>query len=108
MAEIRNFFESSDAVKIEVEGGAGARHPYFREFVGALSSLTSAISGEVGQIPTEQRPNEFTIQFGLKALDAGGFAISQGETSAQFRVSLKWGSPEAGLLPGAGLPAPEL
>jgi hypothetical protein len=107
MAEIRSFFESSEAVKIEVEGGGGARHPYFRELVGAFSSLTTALGGEVGQIPAEQRPNELTIQFALKALASGGFAISQEEATAQFRVSLKWGSPEAGLLPGADLAAPE-
>lgn len=104
MPELRNFFESSDGVKIEIEGG-GAGHTYFREFLGTLSRLTTAISGEVGQIPVEQRPSEFTVQFGLKALGSGGFAISQGDAGAQFRVSLKWGSPEAaGLLPNTDLP----
>jgi hypothetical protein len=105
MAEIRNFFES-DGVKIEIEhAGPVTREPYFGEFMSALRTLTGAVSGEVAQIPADQRPTEFSIEFGLKAIGAGGFAITPPEGGAQFRVNLKWASGETGLLPGGELPA---
>ena len=109
MAEYKNFFESSSAVKIEVaDGGAGGTsNAYVSDFLVTLESVASTIVSKVNQFPTDQKPTEFQVDFGLKALGEGGFAICLGNETANFHILLKWGGGQEGLLGASSYPGEE-
>jgi hypothetical protein len=92
------FLDSSSGLRIEVEdteSGIPGR-AYGTEFLSALRVLAAQTAKQLENLPSEARPTELSISFGLKALASGGFAIALGEADGNFRVSMSWGQSGGG------------
>jgi hypothetical protein len=99
------YFGSSGSVKIEVSGGGGGTsNAYAADFLSALQGVSEILAAHINQTPADHRPSEIQVGFGLTALNTGGFSISLGEETANFRVLLKWGGSQEGLLGGVEIP----
>lgn len=107
-ANYKSFQESSESVRIEVEGSGGGSSPYSGPFLSTLRDLAVAIASQFSQLSDDQRPAELEVKFGLRGMASGGFAICIDRAQANFLVSLKWGDQGGGggggLLGGLGIP----
>ena len=95
-------FDSSGYLRIQVEGG-GSVSEYSTDLVRALQSIASAITTGFNKLDEKDRPQQVEIACGLRALSEGGFAVTEGAEKANFRVLIKWGKPDDGGLPSAGV-----
>jgi hypothetical protein len=96
VANYKNFADSSSPVRVEVEGTGGPSGAYSNALLSAMQAIVSAIGAQVSQMSDEQKPTELVIEFGLKGLADGGFAVSLDRTQANFGVSAKWGGDQGG------------
>ncbi len=99
--------DTSGSIRIEVDGPE-SRGNYNSEFVRAVQTMAAIISGLVSQMPEEQRPQEFSLNFGLKALPTGGFAVSLGTEEANFTLALTWRVDKEHSLLGGEMLQPEI
>lgn len=98
--------DSSGSLRIEVEGDSSSGD-YGSLLSQSVQALAGIVAGIVSAMPEESRPKDLTLACGLKALPAGGFAVSLGTEGANFTVSMGWQSDsEAGAL-GGMMPAPD-
>jgi len=96
MANYKSFVDSSNPIRIEVEGAGGPAVPYSPAFLSAMSAIVGSVGAQVAQISKEQQPTELLVEFGLKGLADGGFAIALDRGQANFLVSAKWGGDQGG------------
>ena len=92
MATYREFLDSAGgSLVIEVEDAAdgATSSPALGDMLGALQSLTAGLASYVAAISSEQRPEEVSVAFGLKAVASGAFAMAIGD-DANLRVSMRW------------------
>lgn len=98
--------DPSGSVRIEIDGTSSGGE-YSSEFVRAVQLIAAMVAGLISQIPEEQRPQEFSLDCGLKAVPFGGFAVSLGAAGANFVLTFTWRAEEQGGLLGGGMPQPE-
>ncbi|HEX7903425.1 MAG TPA: CU044_2847 family protein [Chitinophagaceae bacterium] len=86
----KNFLESSSKLKIEVESKDGTSNALSPSFTSSLSGIASLLSGQLKNLPSENKPSNCEITFGLKALASGDFCITIEPAKASFIVTMKW------------------
>ena len=96
MANYKSFIDSSNPVRVEVEGNTGQSAPYSSALLSAVQAIVTAVGAQVSQLPKEQAPTELVVEFGLKATSEGGFAVVLDRSQANFYISAKWGGESGG------------
>ncbi len=92
-------FLSTGNLQIEVEG-TGPSGSYSVALGNAVRSLVTIMAAQIAQLPEEQKPDEMELQFSLRALSGGNFAITLDRGQGNFQVRLQWGGAPAKSVPG--------
>jgi hypothetical protein len=106
MPEYRDYQAGGEGLRIEVEGIDQVSTDYSEVLTSAVSGLAQQVAAGFESLPEAQRPQQLTFSFALRALSAGGFAIAQGADTANFRVTLTFGSQSGGGLLTGLVPRP--
>lgn len=98
-------FGGSTPLKIQLDQKLDSSRDYQADLGAALTRLVSDIAGQVQQLPADKQPTELQIEFGLRALGGGGYAIVNDPTLSNFRITATWGGDQGAALI-ANLPIP--
>lgn len=106
MPNYRDYQAGSEGLRIEVEGNDSASSDYAEALTAVIGGLARQVAAGFEALPEAQRPQQLEFGFTLRALSAGGFAIAQGADTANFRVTLTFGSESSGGLLTGLVPTP--
>ena len=98
MTVYANMFSSGSTIKIEIEGDSVDTSKAFApDLVSAVENMAEIVAEGINRLSDEKRPSDVEISYALKAMSAGGYAVTSDQEHANFKITLRWGG-------GVGLP----
>lgn len=76
------------------ESVVGRAKNTFKEAMQLVHTCTTQIATTIQNVPQEQRPKEFEVQFAVKIDGKVGACIAESTVGAQLQVTLRWGEKE--------------
>jgi hypothetical protein len=109
MAQYQLFDGTSRPVLIEVaDGDGGNATGSLVDAVAVLTDIAAACGSAVNRLPTDRKPSELKVEFGLRALDDGSMAVSLDRTNSSFVVTMTWSGGGAAATPTASPAVPAM